>query len=423
MMTERDRKVEARTAVEAMRNGVPSREAVRHLGSSQPKAEERFRKMLRDVQGGIGSAAAHDSMLISGDFGSGKSHLLAHFEHIALSGGFVCSRVSISKETPLYDLGKVFVSAMENGRIPERRGRMIEELALSLDPNSDEYVRFSHWADTAADNGQLSKMFPASLVVHEQCGDLELMSDIEAFWAGDRILISKIRTGLRQIDQIQHYRFPAPKAAELPPQRLRFAVELIKSAGYHGWVILLDELELIGSYSILQRGRSYAEVSRWLGLAGSGYSGLIVVAAVTEDFASAIISPDGPKKDRDYMRPKLEQSARHSNLGALADQGMRALERNCLALEPPGDDDVMAAMETLRDLYRQAYDWDPPAYEATAGGAGFRGRMRYKVRAAINEWDLHRLHPEYRPQTEMVDFMNTYAEDTDLENESEVTEG
>lgn len=123
------------------------------------------------------------------------------------------------------------------------------------------------------------------------------------------------------------------------------------------------------------------------------------------------------------MRPKLEQSARHSNLGALADQGMRALERNCLALEPPGDDDVMAAMETLRDLYRQAYDWDPPAYEATAGGAGFRGRMRYKVRAAINEWDLHRLHPEYRPQTEMVDFMNTYAEDTDLENESEVTEG
>ena len=306
MMAEQDRKVEARTAVEAMRNGVPSREAVRHLGSSQPRAEERFKTMLSKVRGGTEGVPTHEGMLISGDFGSGKSHLLSHFEHVALSGGFVCSRVSISKETPLYDLGKVFVSAMESGRIPGRRGRMIEELALSLDPNSDEYTRFAHWADTDANNGRLSKIFPASLVVHEQCGDLELMSDIEAFWAGDRILISKIRAGLRQIDQLQHYRFTAPKAAELPPQRLRFAVELIKSAGYHGWVILLDELELIGSYSILQRGRSYAEVTRWLGLSGVfGYPGLVVVAAVTEDFASAIISPDGPKKDKDYVRPQV----------------------------------------------------------------------------------------------------------------------
>ena len=417
-MVEEGRRVVARTAVEAMRNGVPSREAVRQLGSNQPAAEERFRAMLNEVESNIEGESAHEGMLISGDFGSGKSHLLAHFEHIALSGGFVCSRVSISKETPLYDLGKVFVSAMENGRIPERRGRMIEELALSLDPKSDRFDRFAHWADAAAGNGRLSKIFPASLVVHEQCGDLALMSDIEAFWAGDRILISKIRAGLRQIDQIQHYRFTAPKAAELPPQRLQFAVELIKSAGYRGWVVLLDELELIGSYSILQRGRSYAEVARWLGLS-ERYPGLVVVAAVTEDFASAIISPDGPKKDKDYVRPRLEQSARHGDLGALADRGMRALERNCLALEPPGDGDVKAAMETLRELYDRAYDWNPPAYEATAGGAGFQGRMRYKVRAAINEWDLRRLYPDYRPQTEMEDFMNAYAEDTDLENQSE----
>ena len=92
-----------------------------------------------------------------------------------------------------------------------------------------------------------------------------------------------------------------------------------------------------------------------------------------------------------------------------------------MALEPPSDDDVTAAMKTLRELYHRAYDWNPPVYEATAGGAGFRGRMRYKVRAAINEWDLLRLHPEYRPQTEMEDFMNVYAEDTDLENQSEET--
>ena len=55
-------------------------------------------------------------MLISGDFGSGKSHLLTHLEQQALSQGFVCSKVAISKETLLYDLGKVLKSAVDNGR-------------------------------------------------------------------------------------------------------------------------------------------------------------------------------------------------------------------------------------------------------------------------------------------------------------------
>ena len=139
--------------------------------------------------------------------------------------------------------------------------------------------------------------------MYERSDDFELNGDIESFWAGDRIQIAKLRAGLRQIGEARTYRFRAPKAADLPPQRLRFAVELIKGVGYRGWVVLLDEIELMGSYSILQRGRSYAEVARWMGLAqGESYPGLIVIGAVTEDFAAAIISPDGQKKDRDYVR-------------------------------------------------------------------------------------------------------------------------
>ena len=414
-----DGKLEARLAVEALRNGVPNREAVRELGCNQPQVEERFIGMLDELAGTDERSAGPQGTLVSGDFGSGKSHLLAHLEHLALSRNFVCSRVAISKETPLYDLGKVFTSAMENGRIPNRRGRFIEELALSMKPESDKYSAFAHWADTAASNGLLSMMFPASRVVHERSGDLDLISEIESFWAGDRILISKIRNGLRQIDQSQYYKFRAPKAADLPPQRLRFAVELIKSVGYRGWVVLLDEVELIGSYSILQRGRSYAEIARWMGFVqGENYPGLIVVGAVTEDFASAIISPDGQKKDSDYVRPKLEQSARYNALGVRAERGMRLLEQNCLALEPPSDDDVKATVKTLHGLYSRAYEWEPPAHETTAGGAGFQGRMRYKVRAAINEWDLCRLHTDYQPDTEIEGFTNPYEENADLEHET-----
>ena len=90
-----------RLALEALRNGVPNREAVRIMGCNQPMTETRFNEMLT----GAGESNNSVGMLVSGDFGSGKSHLLAHLEHQALSQNFICSKVVISKETPLYDLG------------------------------------------------------------------------------------------------------------------------------------------------------------------------------------------------------------------------------------------------------------------------------------------------------------------------------
>ena len=338
-LTRRTDTLTSRRALEALRNGVPNREAVKILGCSQPEAEGRFEEMLAHAADRDNVPDRAFGMLVSGDFGSGKSHLLTHLEQQALSQGFVCSKVAISKETPLYDLGKVFKSAVDNGRMPNRAGRLIEELGQALKPHSQEYASFFQWANDTESNG-LSQMFPASLLVHELSRDLELNSEIEYFWAGDRIKVSQVKDGLRQIGQFQSFSFRAPKAAELPPQRLRFVIELIKAAGYKGWVVLLDEIELVGSYSLLQRGRSYAELARWLGQAvDEPYSGLVTVGAVTDDFASAIISPDG-KKDRDYVGPRLARADRYKNIEARAETGMRLLEREVIPLKQPTDTEV-----------------------------------------------------------------------------------
>jgi hypothetical protein len=40
--------------------------------------------------------------------------------------------------------------------------------------------------------------------------------------------------------------------------------------------------------------------------------------------------------------------------------------------------------------------------------------MRQYVRAWINEWDLVRLDPRYRPDTEVVDLTYDYREDESL---------
>ncbi|MYE01574.1 MAG: hypothetical protein F4Y03_09885 [Alphaproteobacteria bacterium] len=415
MQSNGDAAVVSRRAIEALRSGVPNRDAVRELGSSQPEAEQQFIDILERSTGFGRPLPPARGMLVSGDFGAGKSHLLAHFEQLALSRNFVSSRVVISKETPLYDLGKVFVSAVENGKIPGRNGRFMEELSLALKPGTENYDLFSGAIAKAALDGDMSMVFPATRIVHERSQDQDIINEIESFWAGDRIAVASVRKGLRSIGEAQNYRFSAPKAAELPLQRLRFAAELIRGAGYAGWVIFLDEIELIGNYSILQRGRSYAEIAHWMGRAPeTNRSGLISVGAVTGDFVPAVIDADG-KQDGDKIVPRLRESARYENLAGPAEGGMEVLKREVFALQPVGDTDVAATLEKLREIYAKAYNWHPPSASVASETAGYMNQMRYKVRSAINEWDLLRLRPGYRPDIEAREFQHDYGEDSDLE--------
>lgn len=111
---------------------------------------------------------------------SGKSHLLAHLEHLAVSRDFVCSKVAISKETPLYDLGKVFTSAMENGRIPNRRGRFIEELveqgmrcALSLGRRAVEWCQKRRLLECAAFIS-LPRNYPSAALLSHRHQEVQL---------------------------------------------------------------------------------------------------------------------------------------------------------------------------------------------------------------------------------------------------------
>jgi predicted NACHT family NTPase len=87
-----NKKVESRRAIEALRAGVPNRDAVRALGSSQPQLEKIFRERLSGSREGFSGNRQIEGLLITGDFGSGKSHLLEYFKHIALEENFVCSK-------------------------------------------------------------------------------------------------------------------------------------------------------------------------------------------------------------------------------------------------------------------------------------------------------------------------------------------
>src|SRR4029077_9490643 len=114
---------------------------------------------------------------------------------------------------------------------------------------------------------------------------------------------------------------------EMALQRLVFLAPLIQAAGYAGWVVLFDEVELIGRYSFKQRARSYAELARWAGKLRSGGSpGVAASFAITADYDAAVLQD---RHDLQVVPGKLRASAADADrkLANAAEQGMRMIAR------------------------------------------------------------------------------------------------
>jgi len=390
---------------------VPNQDAVRLLRPQQPQIETRFQRQLGALAEDAANGRPTSALLVAGDFGTGKSHVLEHFEHIALDERFVCSRVVISKETPLYDLGRVFRAAVESAAAPGRRGSAVAEIAASLDPESPEHAALTHWV-SRSDVG-LSSRFAATLFLFHQVKDPESRERIVAFWEGEPLNVSDTRSRLRDLGERSTYRLESVPARELAIQRLQFLARLILAAGYAGWVVLFDEVELIGRYSFKQRARSYAELARWAGkLKTGGIPGVAATFAITTDFDAAVLQEKG---DLERIPGKLRASGADADakLASQAEHGMRMIAREPLRLRGP--DRVMLERTRLeiRALHARAFGWDPP--DTGTGEQLSTTRMRQYVRRWINEWDLTRLYPEYAPEMVAADVQVQYTEQAELE--------
>ncbi|MHB8457770.1 MAG: BREX system ATP-binding domain-containing protein, partial [Acidimicrobiales bacterium] len=207
---------------------------------------------------------------------------------------------------------------------------------------------------------------------------------------------------------------------ELSRQRFRFVSRLIRAAGYRGWVVLFDEVELIGRYSIGQRAKSYVEVARWVkGDRDDLDAPIGAVMATVDDYETLVLEE---KKDTALVPARFRAlGTEEGDLDAtLAEVGMRIIGHEQLRLQPPAQEELDRTYARLKAIHAEAFGWEPPDV------AGLErlpsNRMRQYVRAWINEWDLVRLDPSYVPEieAEALDLDLSESPDLAFEGDSDV---
>jgi hypothetical protein len=264
-------------------------------------------------------------------------------------------------------------------------------------------------------------MFAATLFIYERMPGThngEVRNRITRFWSGDKIGLNEIKKWLRDLrERVTFANITKVSPKELALQRFKFAARLMVAAGYAGWVLLIDELELIGRYSILQRAKSYAELGRFMGrLEGWQSPGLMSICSITDDFASEVLED---RNDLEKVPGKLRARGWGDDLlwASQAERGMRIIEQDAIPLASPDNFMLQAVYDKVKSIYAGAYDWSPP--DIKGWERMLNDIMKPKIRLYVKLWitvlDLKRLYPDYEPNIQAGELKLVYSEDKDLQ--------
>jgi hypothetical protein len=113
---------------------------------------------------------------------------------------------------------------------------------------------------------------------------------------------------------------------------------------------------------------------------------------------------------------RAKQQPRWDELADRAQTGMRLIERDMVLLQQPDAAELERTYRQLKALHSEAFGWHTP--DVTGLERLGANQMRQYVRAWINEWDLVRLDPSYRPQSEVSPIAMGYDEQPDLDAEA-----
>jgi hypothetical protein len=423
-MTPEERTVYARRAIESLRSGVPNSTAVESLGINEPVILEAFAARLealtRDDREPV------PGFFIEGDFGTGKSHILRYFESLSIKRRLATSSITISKETPLGDISSLFRTAMLNLIYPDGRlGGSLAEVFEQIDTNAPAYVRF--FCEVCDEAGDLDPLFHASVLLYDRYrGDPAIVEQLVDFWDGGPPQVTIWKKLLKDVDAAP--RISATSARQLAVQRFRFVSLALKAAGFGGWLVTIDEIELIAKFALRARTNAYATVNRLFSIAGEDAPNVnmpnrlahtIIVGAITSDLLGELLNS---RNERELLPQQFRLPAE------LIDEAMRGLdklasEQSRFAIRPLKETDLERSYENIRNLYLTAYATDLPNPDVLGEYQSVTAKrnMRQSVRGWIAYWDLRRIDPTYEPHIVMEHLAYDLSEDQDLEEAGEDT--
>ncbi len=385
-----------RRAIEGLRAGVPSREAVCSLGTTQDKLCREFQQRMDAVRQG----QATELLRIAASFGNGKSHLLQYLDHRASEAGFVTCQLVVSPEMLLGNPQVVLSELTESAVAPGCTGKALRALIKDLNSDRQVFGTVRQWADAAGLEPRFSALL---LLLEESRADEDLCQQILDDFEGNALRVTDIKRKLRELGRGGDYAVCNPRASLLAHDRLRLFGQLCRVCTGQGLVVFFDETERIRRFTRNQRFAAYREIGWWAEQAASPDSGILPVIAMIDAFVQETIT--GGLKDETHLRERPVADPREQARILKGIDWLKRSQRLSETTKAQRD----SIREQVRALYQQAYQVDPDPAVPDPPDAE---TIRQYIRTWITRWDLARhYHEPVWVQADQLDWDQRVAEE------------
>ena len=344
----------------ALKNGnVPSK-GVRNLCIGRDKEIGEFERLLEKVDD---EDKAYTKFL-KGEFGAGKSFFLKVIEDISYKNGFVVSYVTVSKNFPVHKIEVIYANIAKNLRV--KTGTSLEHIIdrwytqhynmANEDADNDfekhELLR-ERIHDELEETRQYSTQFASVIENYAKLrseGDKESASSAISWLRGDANIPFSVKKKFKIKSEID--KTIALGFIEALPV-------FIKSAGYSGLVVLIDEVEYVRKLTT-QNMRNDAY----------DYIRLIYDNCSNGEFQSILFVFAGT--------PELFEDAKRGipSYNALDERIREAYENDLVDMRTPivvlkgfDKDELIEVSQKLLEMHSDAYNWDANAKVGSIVGA------------------------------------------------------
>ena len=358
---------EARSIIETLRSGVPSRNIGRIFATARQELLDQISDRLD------GTVFAPGGMVLLGKYGEGKTHLLNTVFAMARKKNMVVSMATLSKETPMDKLYHIYTRLMANTYLPERSQPGIGHLFEKLGPEDPIAKDLLLYAGEALQIDKLYYLLKALLNTEVEEERFELLSDLE----GNLHSFGSVKTMYRRISQE-----PASSAMRFVKSRhmmdyFNFMSFFFRSLGYSRWVLLFDEAELIGQLGKKARINAYANMAKLL---ANGNSNIFSLFVFNASYRSEVI------EGKHEVENLIEQQPPHQDQAEI--ERIIDLISGAPQLATVSDAELLIVVEQIRLFHGQAYAWNPAVEtELLLASSDVRKPLRTRIRIAVEMLD------------------------------------
>ncbi len=361
---------EARHVIEALRSGIPSRAVGQYFSEARPKVM----KEISDRLDKVCEQGKSNGMIISGKYGEGKTHLLNTVFNLAHSNNMVVSYLSLSKETPLDKLYLVYQKLIQNTYLPKRQQPGFMHELEKVSANSPVANEMLLYAAKQLETDKLYYLFRSYLNTEDSDEKFLLQADLE----GDFIANVPLKKIYKRIfGQPVKYNTNFTKTKHCGDY-FAFMSHLFLQMGYHGWVILIDETELMGRLGKKARLNAYRNIAHFL-LPAERLEAVFSIFALSASYVEDVIEAKHEYENLAMVYPEEQEPAK-----TVMDLLVKAPQ-----LLPLTKDEIQEILRKIQDFHGRAYEWTPnlsvDSLEAATQSGGYL--LRTKIRAAIEFLD------------------------------------